>query len=90
MSSQRKFVCKPPRACLCCHWPPDILERDLVYTYQALKDTTKDGEPVEDHLPASLHQGSSNLHFDDDVEDKIKLLDPRLQKLIRTYLEVFG
>ena len=24
------------------------------------------------------------------MEDKIKLLDPRLQKLIRTYLKVFG
>ena len=24
------------------------------------------------------------------AEDKIKLLDPRVQKLIRTYLEVFG
>ena len=24
------------------------------------------------------------------MEDKIKLLDPRVQKLIRTYLEVFG
>ena len=27
---------------------------------------------------------------DEDMEDKIKLLDQRLQKLIRTYLEVFG
>ena len=24
------------------------------------------------------------------MEDKIKVLDPRVQKLIRTYLEVFG
>ena len=55
-----------------------------------MKDTTKDAEPVEDHLPASIHQGASNLHSDEDMEDKIKLLDPRVQKLIRTYLEVFG
>ena len=27
---------------------------------------------------------------DKDMEDKMKLLDPRVQKLIRTYLEVFG
>ena len=54
-----------------------------------MKDTTKDKEPVEDHLPASI-QGASNLHSDEDMEDKIKLLDPRVQGLIRTYLEVFG
>ena len=83
-------VCKTPRACLCCHWPPEIVERDLLYAYQGLKDTTKDAEPVEDHFPASIHQGASNLNSDEDLEDKIKLLDPRVQKLIRTYLEVFG
>ena len=83
-------VCKPPRVCLCCHRPPETVERDLLYAYQGLKDTTKDAEPVEDHLPASIHQGTSNLHSDEDMEDKIKLLDPRVQKLIRTYLEVFG
>ena len=66
------------------------MERNLLYAYQGLKDTTKDVEPVEDHLPASIHQGTSNLHSDEDMEDKIKLLDPRVQKLIRTYLEVFG
>ena len=65
------------------------MERDLLYAYQRLKDTTKDAEPVEDHLPASIHQGASNLHSDKDMEDKIKLSDPRVQKLIRTYLEVF-
>ena len=66
------------------------MERDLLYAYQGLKDTTKDAEPFEDHLPASIHQGASNLHSDEDVEDKIKLLDPTVKKLIRTYLEVFG
>ena len=65
------------------------MERDLLYAYQGLKDTTKDAEPVEDHLPASIHQGASNLQSDEDMEDKITLLDPRVQKLIRTYLEVF-
>ena len=64
--------------------------RNLLYAYQGLKDTTKDAEPVEDHLPASIHQGASNLDSDEDMEDKIKLLDPGVQKLIRTYLEVFG
>ena len=66
------------------------MERDLLYAHQGLKDTTKDAEPVEDHLPASIHQGASNLHSYGDMEDKIKLLDPRVQKLIRTYLEQFG
>ena len=82
-------VCEPPRVCLCCHRPPETVERDLLYAYQGLKDTAKDAEPVEDHLPASIHQGASNLHSDEDMEDKIKLFDPRVQKLIRTYLEVF-
>ena len=45
---------------------------------------------MEDHLPGSTTQGASSLHSDEDMEDKIKLLDPRVQKLIRTYLEVFG
>ena len=67
-----------------------MVERDLLYGYQGLKDTTKDEEPVEDHLPASITQGASNLHSDKDMEDKIKLLELRVQKLIRTYLEVFG
>ena len=83
-------VCKPPRACLCCHGPPETVERDLLYAYQGLKDTTKDAKPVEDHLPAFIHQGASNLDSDEDLEHKIKLLDPRVQKLIRTYLAVLG
>ena len=66
------------------------MEPDLLYAYQGLRDTTKDAEPVEDHPPASIPQGASNLHSDKDLEDKIKLLDPRVQRLIRTYLEVFG
>ena len=82
-------VCEPPRVCLCCHRPPETVERDHLYAYQGLKDTTKDAEPVEDHLPASIHKGASNLHSDEDMQDKIKLLDPRVHKLIRTYLEVF-
>ena len=76
-------VCKPPRVCLCCHRPPETVIRDLLYAYQRLKDTTKDAGLVEDHPPASIHQGASNLHSDEDMEDKIKLLDPRVQKLIR-------
>ena len=83
-------VCEPPRVCLCCHRPPETVERDLLFAYQGLRDTTKDAEPVEDDLPASMHQGASNLHSDEDMEDKIKFLDPRVQKLIMTYLEVFG
>ena len=83
-------VCEPPRACLCCHRPPEMVERDLLYAYQGLKDTTKGEESVEDHLPASITQEASNLHSDEDMKDKIKLLDPRVQKLIRNYLEVFG
>ena len=83
-------LCEPPRVSLCCHRPPETMERQLQYSYQGLKDKTKDTEPVEDHLPASIHQGASNLHSDEDMEDKIKLLDPRVQKLIRTYLEVLA
>ena len=66
-----------------------MVERDLLYAYQGLKDTTKGEESVEDHLPTSITQGASNLHSDEDMEDKIKLLAPRVQTLIRTYLEVF-
>ena len=83
-------VCEPPRACLCCHRPPEMVEQDLLYAYQGLKDTTTGEESVEDHLPTSITQGASNLHSDEDMEDKIKIFDPRVQKLIRTYLEVFG
>ena len=83
-------VCEPPRAYLCCHRPPEMVEQDLLYAYQGLNDTTKGEESVEEDLPTSITQGASNLHSDKDMEDKIKLLDPRVQKLIRTYLEVFG
>ena len=83
-------VCETPRVCTCSQRPPETVERDLLYAYQGLRDTTKDAEPAENQLPASIHQGASNLHSDEDMEDKIKLLDPRVQKLIRTYLEVFG
>ena len=38
----------------------------------------------------SITQGARNLHSDEDMEDKIKVFDPRVQKLMRTYLEVFG
>ena len=89
-SLSEEGVCEPPRACLCCHPPPEMVERDLLYAYQGLKDTTKGEESEEDHLLASITQGASNLHSDEDMEDKIKLLDPRVQNLIRTYLEVFG
>ena len=82
-------VCERPRVSLCCHRPPETVKRDVLYAYQGLKDKTKDTEPVEDHLPASMHQGAGNLHYDEDMEDKIKLLDPRVQKLMRTCLEVF-
>ena len=82
-------VCEPPRACLCCHLPPEMVGRDLRYAYQGLKNTNKGEESVEDHLPTSITQGASNLHSDEDMEDKIELLDLRVQKLIRTYLEVF-
>ena len=82
-------VCEPQGACLCCHRPPEIVEQDFLYAYQGLKDTTKGKEPVQDHLQTSITQGASNLHSDEDKDDKNKLLDPRVQKLIRTYLEVF-
>ena len=77
-------VCKPPRACLCCSRPSKTVQRDQLYAYQGLKDPAKDAELVEDHLPASIHQRASNL------QDTIKLLDPRVQKLIKKYLEVLG
>ena len=83
-------VCGPPQVCLFCHRPPETVERDLLYAYQGLKYTTKDAELVEDHLPASIDQGANNLHSDEYLEDKIKLLDPRVQKLSSTFLEVFG
>ena len=61
-----------------------------MYAYHGLKRRAKDAEPVEDHLLASIHQGASNLHSDEDLENKTKSLDPGVQKLIRTYLEVYG
>ena len=62
-------VCEPPKACLCCHRPPEMVEQDLLYAYQGLKDATAGEESVEDHLPTSI-QGASNLHSDEDMEDK--------------------
>ena len=55
-------VCEPPRACLCCHRPPEMVERVVLCAYQGLKDNTKGEESVEDHLLTSITQGASNLH----------------------------
>ena len=52
-----------------------MVEQDLLYAYQGLKDATAGEESVEDHLPTSI-QGASNLHSDEDMEDKNKILDP--------------
>ena len=52
-------VCEPPRACLCCHRPSEMVERDLLYAYQGLKDTTKGEESVEDHLRRLLLRGQA-------------------------------
>ena len=54
-----------------------MVEQDLLYAYQGLKHTTKGEESVEDHLPTTITQGASNLHSDEHMEEKIKLLDPR-------------
>ena len=35
-------------------------------------------------------KAKSNLHSEEDFNEKIKNLDPRLQKLLKTYEEVFG
>ena len=35
-------------------------------------------------------KGESTLHSEDEFDKKIKNLDPRLQKLLKTYEEVFG
>ena len=45
---------------------------------------------MEDHLPTSITQRASTLHSDEDMEDKIKPLDPRVLTLKRTDMEVFG
>ena len=34
-------ACEPPRAFLCCHRPPEMVEQVLLYAYQGLKDSTK-------------------------------------------------
>ena len=65
-------VCEPPRACLCCHRPPEMVERDLLYAYQGLKDTTKGEESVEDHLPTSITQGATNLHSENHTRLKLE------------------
>ena len=49
------------------------------YMHTKGMDTTKGEESVEDHLPTSITQGASHLHSDEDMEDKIKLLDPQVQ-----------
>ena len=54
-----------------------MVEQDLLYAYQGLKDTTAGEESVEDHLPTSI-QGASNLHSvqsGDKIRLKKKCLD---------------
>ena len=47
-------VCEPPRACLCCHRPPEMVEQDLLYAYQGLKDATAGEECNNAGLPFRL------------------------------------
>ena len=65
------------------------MELDLLYAHQGLNNPAKDAQRVEDHLPAFIHQGASNINSDHDLKDNMEPLDPRVKKLIRTYLEVF-
>ena len=73
-------VCEPPRACLCCDRPPEMVERDLLYAYEDLKDTTKGEESVEDHLLTSITQGASNLHSDKEMLRRLKLHGQKRRK----------
>ena len=52
-------VCEPPRGCLCCNRPPEMVERDLLYAYQGLEDPAKDAEPIEDHHLFLYTQGQA-------------------------------
>ena len=79
---------RTPPAGLCCNRPIETVEQKLLYAYQGLKDPARGADPVEDHLPAFIHQEASNVHSDEDLKDKFKPFDPRVQKLVRTYLEV--
>ena len=53
-------VCEHPRACLCCPRPPEMVEGDILYAYQGLKDITEGEQRVEDHHPASITGGQAN------------------------------
>ena len=68
----------------------DITWPDQVAPRGRKASSTRKIKPQTSNLPTSITQWASNLHSDKDMEDKIKLLDPCVQKLIRTYLEVFG
>ena len=80
-------VCEPPLHCRCCLRPDELMEQALFYHWQIPPGKEV---PVDDHLPETLHEGKSNLEATEDVEDKIKTLDPRVQRPIKTHIEVFG
>ena len=82
--------CEAAHVCLCCNRPRETVERDLLYAYQGLNYPAKDAEPVEDHLPAFIHQRASSLHCDEDLEDMIEPLDQKVHEVISTYPEMFG
>ena len=80
--------------CLCeylCRLRPLVtVEKDLLYTYLHLKALAEGAELVQHHLWSCIHHGTSDLRFDEDTNKKNKVLGPRLQKMIRTYLEALG
>ena len=80
-------VCEPLLHCRCCLRPDELMEQALFYHWQIPPGKEV---PVDDHLPETLHEGKSNLEATEDVEDKIKTLDPRVQRPIKTHIEVFG
>ena len=40
--------------------------------------------------PQTIKQGWRNLEWNEDMEDKIKLLDPQVQVFIKKYCDIFG
>ena len=66
----------------------DTLEN--LYYAQSTNDKWKEEDMPTDGIGKRQDKGKSNLNSEEDFDEKIKNLDPRRQKLLKTYEEVFG
>ena len=78
--------CRIPYRCTC----NSHENVENLYSAQGSNNKWKEEDMTTDQIGERRDHGKSNVHSEDDFDENIKNLDPRVQKLLKTYEEVFG